>query len=377
MIVDDNAVIVAALRGMFRSRSDMEVVGVASDPDSAGEVAARERPDVALVDVMMPKGGGLRAARILRAVSSRTSVLILSGAHDSNVVLEMLREGAVGYIAKPLQSDALFQAVGAAAQGIPFLSGDIAATLIHEIRRTDLFTEEERARETEAIETLLVDDSVSCVFQPIVSLDSREVEGYEALTRFDDGSPVGWFARAWLTGHGPELETRSIERALESFTRIPDEVYLSLNLSPETLKYRRVRELVDQVDPRRLVFEVTEHAQIEDMSAFEKALSVYRRLGVRFAVDDCGSGFGNFVRMLEVVPDIIKLDRVIVEGIDHIRVKAVIAESLISLAKGIGADLVGEGVETPAEADTLDSIGVKLGQGYLFGRPSALPRALA
>ena len=373
IIVDDNPDFVSWLTAVLCATPGMEVVGWAYDPEEARRVLELTKPDVAIVDVVMPNGGGIRATKLIKAASRTTAVLISSGAGDPNAVIEMLRLGAIGYVTKTGPVQDIIDGVAAAARGQTVLSADMAASVRRELARHAKLDSSARIDESASVERLLVDKRFHVVFQPIVELDTRKVRAYEALTRFHDGSPEECFAKAWRVGRGPELELAAIEIAFAAIGRLPGRAYLGVNVSPATVAHRGLNELLEGIDPQRIVLEITEQAEIEESEAFLAALDRVRSMGVRIAVDDVGAGFANFVRLHDVVPHVMKLDRILVAGIDRDPMRVVIAQSLISLANSIGAQVTGEGIETENEALTLANLGVRFGQGYLFGRPEALP----
>jgi EAL domain-containing protein (putative c-di-GMP-specific phosphodiesterase class I)/CheY-like chemotaxis protein len=375
LIVDDNPDFISWLSAVLSQTPGMEVSAAAFDPEQARRVAERTKPDVAIVDVVMPNGGGIRATKLIKTASRTTAVLIFSGAGDPNAVIEMLRLGALGYVAKTSPMEDIVSAIRAAARGVTVISPDMAISVRRELVKKAELDSAARIDESAAVERLLADRRFHVVFQPLVELATRKIRGFEALTRFPDGSPEEWFARAWRVGRGPELELAAIEVAFASVSRMPPDLYLSVNVSPATLPNRGLIELLEGCQPGYTVLEITEHAEIEDIESFIPALERVRAMGVRIAVDDAGAGFANFVRLLDVVPHVIKLDRVLVAGIDRDPMRVAIARSLITLANNIGAQVAGEGIETEEEAQVLTRLGVRFGQGYLFGRPESLPTA--
>jgi EAL domain-containing protein (putative c-di-GMP-specific phosphodiesterase class I) len=125
----------------------------------------------------------------------------------------------------------------------------------------------------------------------------------------------------------------------------------------------------------RVVLEVTERRSLERISGLRQRLDRLRQLGFRIAVDDLGSGYAGLSSLSHLCPDVTKLDMSLVRGIDRAPRNERIVSALISLCDGeLGIPVVCEGVETTAERDTLQRIGARLLQGYLFGRPeSAFP----
>lgn len=207
------------------------------------------------------------------------------------------------------------------------------------------------------------------VFQPIVELETRIVVGFEALTRFDDGTrPDVRFAEARGVGLGPDFELATIRAALDGAARLPGDVFLSLNVSPEFVIAGdlRFRQLIEG-SARPLVLELTEHVAIDDYRLVRNELAKLGDVGL--AVDDAGAGYASLRHILELRPTYAKLDISLVQGIDRDDVRQALAAGLQYFADKTGCGLIAEGVETPAEADVLQRMGVEFGQGHLFGRP--------
>jgi EAL domain-containing protein (putative c-di-GMP-specific phosphodiesterase class I) len=124
------------------------------------------------------------------------------------------------------------------------------------------------------------------------------------------------------------------------------------------------------VAPRRIVIEVTEDQIIEDLGAFAESVSEFRRFGVQFAIDDFGAGFAGLTLLAEFVPDYLKLDMALVRGIESNGPRQAIARGIVQTCRDLGVDVIAEGIETVAEYNWFLDAGVKLFQGYFFGRPS-------
>jgi EAL domain-containing protein (putative c-di-GMP-specific phosphodiesterase class I) len=239
---------------------------------------------------------------------------------------------------------------------------------------TVLFTRRSRRR----IEAILGDRMLLTAFQPIHELSSRNVIGVEALTRFvsDDGASADhWFNEAAAVGLGPDLEFAALQAALVAAEQLPENVYVALNLSPATCLDPRLRAFVEQsqlaVD--RIVIELTERLAEDEYDPVVAALAPLRMLGLRVAVDGAGAGFGSMSQVTHLSPDIIKLDRNLIAGIDRGAGQKTLGAAMVEFARQIGADLVAEGIETQAELDAVKELGMTTGQGYLLGRPSVQP----
>jgi PAS domain S-box-containing protein len=219
------------------------------------------------------------------------------------------------------------------------------------------------------IERIIAERAFSPVFQPIVRLAAGDPIGYEALTRFADGSPPeGRFADADTIGLGIELETAALGSALDAARALPAGLMLSLNVSPSfVLKNETLTELLGGAT-RPLVLELTEREAIDDYVAFREAIA---GLGVPvdWAVDDAGAGYASLRHIIELRPRYVKLDRGLVTGINADPIRQALVAGMLHFATSIGLEIIAEGVETEAERLTLQKLGVALGQGFLFARP--------
>lgn len=216
------------------------------------------------------------------------------------------------------------------------------------------------------------------VFQPIVELATGKPIGAEALARFP-GTPYRppneWFAAAAEVGLGLELELAAIRAALSELDLLPCGAYLSLNAAPSTVISPELHAMLRGGVASRVVLELTEHAGVEDYAPLTEALDALRAMGARLAVDDAGSGFSSLQHILNLRPDIIKLDRALVEGIDTDPARRALAGSLMTFGAEIGAQVVAEGIENRREQTVLRRLGIRYGQGFHLGRPAPLPLA--
>ena len=376
LIADDDASIRDALRELLESEGGIEVVAVTEDADTAIEAATREHPDVAILDVKMPGGGGPQAARGILARSPGTRIVALSAYGDRASILEMLRAGASAYLVKGSMPDEVTRTIQRVLLGESAFSAEVASTVVHELTEQLAGREEAeltRDRVLARIRSATEPGGVHPVYQPIVDLAHGRVSGVEALSRFDTGTPQQWFDDADAVGLRAELETAAIRAALCGLPSLPPGAYLSLNISPATLQSRDIARLLDTVPLDRVVMEMTEHAAVSDYDALKRALRPLRQAGVRIAVDDAGAGFASLRHILLLAPEIIKLDISLTRGIDSDRPRRALSFALVAFARETQSTIVAEGVETGAELRVLRDLGVTHGQGFLLARPSALP----
>jgi EAL domain-containing protein (putative c-di-GMP-specific phosphodiesterase class I) len=250
----------------------------------------------------------------------------------------------------------------------------LADVLSEDVQRR-LPLERSRAATLARIDAAIAGVGLHMVFQPIVHLSSLEVVGVEALSRFESGPPTpdAWFREAAGVGRGVELEMASLLLAIAAIPELPEDIYLSVNASPDLIGRWAHREVPPEIPLDRLVLEITEHEQIHDYGLLLDALEPVRARGMRVAIDDAGAGYSSFRHILLVKPDVIKLDISITHAIDQDPSRRALATALINFAAEIDATLVAEGVETSAELETLQRLGATLGQGYFFARPAPLP----
>jgi EAL domain-containing protein (putative c-di-GMP-specific phosphodiesterase class I) len=226
-----------------------------------------------------------------------------------------------------------------------------------------------RDKRIAAIRSVIDGQRFESVFQPIVDLRSGAALGFEALTRFDDGTPPDVrFEEAHLVGLGVELELAAIRTALIAAERLPAGAWLNVNVSPPTVRAAGLRELLEGV-ARDLVVEITEHDEVTDYAEFRAAFAALDGRA-RLCIDDAGAGFSSLRHVVELGPAFVKLDRSLVAGVDRDPARQAAIAGLVHYAGVAGVRLVAEGIEEQGELDVLRSLGIVLGQGYLLGRPA-------
>ncbi|TME34710.1 MAG: EAL domain-containing protein, partial [Chloroflexi bacterium] len=207
------------------------------------------------------------------------------------------------------------------------------------------------------------------LLQPIVRLDGGRVVAVEALTRFADGvRPEVRFAEAAQLGMGAALERATVAAAIEAAASLPAQIALSVNISPDVLEHDPELAEIIQRAQRLMIVELTEHERIDD---YEAVRAAFGRLGptVRLAVDDAGSGYASLRHILSLQPAYVKLDMEWVRGIADDPIRRSLVSGLAYFAAETGSQLIAEGIETEDERTALIELDVRLGQGFLFGRP--------
>ena len=271
----------------------------------------------------------------------------------------------------------------AVAEKLQEFEHELAANLVAERERARAHEErtnldaERRERVQARMQRMIDGFGLDVAFQPIVDLASGRVVGAEALARFTDadGHTIPT-ERCFLDAHavdmGVELELAVIRLALNCHdARLPEGRYLALNVSPAVLETEDLAfAIARHSSGRPLVVEITEHQPVEDYVALSAQLDRLRELGVRVAVDDVGSGFASFRHVTRVNPDILKLDRTLVCGIDDDPVRQSLASAIVAFARDVGAVVVSEGIESESELCCLKGLSVGCGQGFYLARPN-------
>lgn len=217
----------------------------------------------------------------------------------------------------------------------------------------------------------------SFAYQPIVDTEAGSVFAHEALVRGPGGESAGSVLQAVDAALLHQFDRDARVEALELGARLGLGNLLSLNLLPRALE--SVPDAVDAVlaagsrasiVPRRLILEVTEGELIHDTRRFAAHLNEYRSRGLRLAIDDFGAGYSGLNLLADFQPDLIKLDMHLVRDIDTHGPRQAIARAVIQACDDLGIEVIAEGVESVAEYHWFRRAGVRLYQGYLFGRPA-------
>ncbi len=231
-------------------------------------------------------------------------------------------------------------------------------------------------------------DQLFLVGQPIVPLQSPGTPAYhEMLLRYrdDDGivhTPDAFLDSAARFGLLERIDGWVIRTTTEWLSNSPGQ-RASVNVTPRSMingfALGQVREgLTDfDLDPCRLIIEVTEQTVIEDEYAFRRAVSAARNLGIRVAIDDLGSGWSSITTVRDAAIDTVKIDGSWVSKAATDPLAEITVRAMVDAAKLLGATTVAEWIEDQRTADLMRKIGVDLGQGWLFGRPIPLDDILA
>jgi diguanylate cyclase (GGDEF)-like protein/PAS domain S-box-containing protein len=236
--------------------------------------------------------------------------------------------------------------------------------------RVTWFERSEEQR-NEVLRLLRADGGIVPVFQPIIDLRTGDVAGFEALARFpgdaDGRPPNAWFAQAHRCGLGAQLESRAAAAALAARSDAPAG-YVSVNLSPAALRGDELWRAIPD-DLRGVVVEITEHELVADGERLQATLQLLRERGARIAVDDAGAGYAGLRQLTVLRPDVIKLDRGLIEDVAQDDAKQALVECFVRFADRTEAAVCAEGIESLDDMRVLAQLGVTYGQGYAIARP--------
>ncbi|MDG4868445.1 EAL domain-containing protein [Guyparkeria sp. 1SP6A2] len=216
----------------------------------------------------------------------------------------------------------------------------------------------------------------SMAFQPIVDTDRGEIYAYEALVRGPNGESAGSVLEQVNATNRYYFDQAARVTAIRMASELNIQSYLSINFMPNAVYKPQscIRATMEAArhygfDAHRLIFEVTEAEEILDRGHLRSIFDEYREQGLMRAIDDYGEGFAGLNHLIELEPDLVKIDLNLVRGVDHQKARRAVIRSTAVMCEEMGIRLIAEGVETRAEYETLRELGLSMFQGYWFARP--------
>lgn len=236
----------------------------------------------------------------------------------------------------------------------------------------------------ERLKAALREDNFELWYEPVLVTRTGQLAFYEALLRYREPggkaiSPGEFFPTAERMKIMPEIDAYVIRNALLRLQADP-KLQLSINLSGQSLEdpahfqkfviqeFRRAK-----VDPRRVIFELTESAVISNLKTTERMLHKLRRLGWRFALDDFGSGFSSYSYLRELPLDYLKIDGSFIAGLADDKINQALLRSIQTLARELKLKTVAEYVQSEKVLRLLKDLQVDFVQGYHLGKPQHVP----
>ncbi len=222
-------------------------------------------------------------------------------------------------------------------------------------------------------------------FQPIVDVRLGTIKAYEALARGPGGEPASSVLDHNLHNNRYSIDQRCREKAItlsQSLGLLSTDCDLCINFYPNAVYepkqcLLRTFNAADSVGfpLERIIFEVTEVEEVRDKAHLRAIMTEYRKHGLRVAIDDFGAGHSGLSLLSEFQPDIIKIDRSIVQDIHLKPASRAIVRAILQLCTDLNVEVVAEGIEIVEEMRILCDIGIFVMQGYYFAKPAfeALP----
>jgi EAL domain-containing protein (putative c-di-GMP-specific phosphodiesterase class I) len=344
-------------------------VDLASSGIQAIELVKRGEYDTIVSDISMPGMDGLQLLRAIRGHDLDVPVVLVTGEPALATAMSAMEYGAFRYLAKPFELDNLTSVVDSAV-----LVGRMAKL---RRRALDLYGDPDkqigdRAGLEASFERAL--RGLWLAFQPIVTWTTRTVYGFEALLRTSEPTlphPGAMIDAAERLQRQTDLGRAIRRAAATAFANAPSDVLLFVNLHPHDL---RDDELLHDMAPlskiaSRVVLEITERANIEDVTDARERVAALRGLGFRIAIDDLGAGYAGLNAFAQLEPEVVKLDMSLVRDVHQQPTKRKLIRSMTELCHDMGRVVVAEGIETAEERDALAGLGCDVMQGYLFARP--------
>jgi two-component system cell cycle sensor histidine kinase/response regulator CckA len=368
LFVDDDVALLSAGERILE-RAGFDVVTATTVAEARSQLN-RGGYDAVVTDIGLPDGDGLDLIPALRGDNLEVPVVMVTGSPSVATATRAVRSGVHEYLAKPFQSDVLVKAV----------RGAVAAGRVARLRTKLLaarFGGDEFVGDLERTERLFASalGQIRMVYQPILRSSDRSIYGYEALLRCDEkalASPAKLLAAAEVLGHVNELGQAIRAQIATSLETSPERLeMIFVNVHPAEVQSGMLMAATDALLPfaRRVIIEVTERASLEGTPQIQEELRRLRDAGYRIAVDDLGEGYAGLSSLVNLRPDICKIDMSLVRDIDRSPLKRDIVAAIVDMARRSGIGVVAEGIETEAECEVVTRLGCDLLQGYLFARP--------
>lgn len=355
LLVDDDKLVLRAVERILVAS------GYTVDKAEDGQAAAREAMtggyDVIVSDIHMPGITGTELLDVLRSYGCDVPVVLMTGSPSLETARDAVELGAVQYLTKPIDREALLRAVTRARQ-------------IYRKPRKAMPDPAQAASFERALGSLWM------AYQPIVSLSAHGPIAYEALVRsrepgFQNPGPLLEYGEQH--GRLPELGRAIRELCADAAANVPNGALLFVNVHAEDLfdadLFSPSSPLSSYSD--RVVLEITERGAIDEVSDLVDRIRRLRALGFRLAIDDLGAGYAGLTSVAVLEPDFVKLDMSLTRDLASSPLRRRLVGSMVEACRDVGMRLVAEGVETIHELNALRELGCDLLQGYHFARPSA------
>jgi EAL domain-containing protein (putative c-di-GMP-specific phosphodiesterase class I) len=363
LVVDDDASMRRLCARVLVSEGWEVVVVDGGRAAMAHVVDCGARFDCVVTDVHMPEIDGFALIAAIRRHDDELPVLLMTGDPSLDGAVRAIDSGAVSYLSKPFDANALAASVARAARrhGVARMRRRAASTSEAEIREIAARFETALARSWMA-------------FQPIIDITTNRIFAYEALVRTDEESLQRadvLIATAERLGRIHDLGRTVRAAVARSADEVPDDVLIFVNVHGLELTDDDLFGDRCALAPlaHRVVLEITERIGLDPVAGPARA-ALLRQRGYRIAVDDLGAGYAALGALATLEPEIVKLDMSLVRDVDRHATKRRVVGAIATLCRELGSRVVAEGVETQTEFRTLQDAGIELIQGFLLARPT-------
>jgi EAL domain-containing protein (putative c-di-GMP-specific phosphodiesterase class I)/CheY-like chemotaxis protein len=369
-VADDEETVVDVLRALIGSDPSLRFVGSAHNAEDAIELTVRERPDVILLDVRMPGGGGLRATREITKRCAPTKVVALSAHEDSDTVIGMISAGASAYVPKGDSTDKILRTIHRTIDANYMLTEQQPQlTLVPAMlpRRTQQST---------AVAKAILDGTITAEFEPIADLATGRIVGVDARPRvatLPHRTYDNWLADAEAVDLLLDVEMAAFRASLSMLSTIPEDLFLEFEVTQSTAADGRFRRAIRRPVAPRIVLGFSPLAAT-DATALEGLdpggiLATLRGRGVRIASRDAGPGVASLRHLSVFSPDLVRLDETLVRTLGQSFSSHSIVAAVAACASDIGARVIAPGVTSPEQLHELRNLGIELVQGPIVGEP--------
>jgi len=245
------------------------------------------------------------------------------------------------------------------------------------MRETGVRLPEESQVSEVIVEKLLREDCFYPVAQPIYRLSDRRLTGYELLTRSDIEDikmPADLFRFTLENNILTHVDLKCLKNCIGVAGLFDDSLRLHVNLFPSTILATPIDSLIGLLSrvgrDRAFCVEISEQQFIGEPSYLKGHIAALKHAGIRVAIDDLGYGRSSLESLIILEPDIVKIDRLYIDGVAADKGKRRSLERMLKMVRGLGAEEIAEGIEKEEDLEVLRDMGVACGQGYLLGRPA-------
>lgn len=340
----------------------------ASSPEEGLE-KARQNPDLIMLDLNMPHMSGHEVCKRLKEDANlmHIPVVILTSQDETLDKVQAFNLGVLDYINKRSSNEEILVRI----KSILRRSSAILTSL----------SDQDRNDKIMQLRKIIDEKDIRTFFQPIVTLANRQPIGYEALARGPKESffenPANLFALADEANMSFALDTLCLNFAVKRAIAFIKQQLLFLNVDPIVVNSDYLKNLEFLKDanltPSQICIEINERTFVTNFDTLAGNLNSLKDKGISIAIDDLGEGYSTLKSIVELKPNFIKADISLVRNIHMDIVKQNLIQMLSDLAKKIDCALIAEGIETEEEFQALSKLGVVLGQGFLFCKPTEHP----